>query len=215
MSFWVLVNGSPSGFFNSDRRLRQGDPLSPYLFVIGMMALTSLINRAERAGFLSACKVKGRAGDGVQLTCLLFADDTLVFCEASQEHMVYLSWILMWFEAISGLKINLDKSEILPVGRVDNVEELAFELGCKVGALPSYFLGLPLGAAHNSIASWDGVEERLRKRLAMWKGQFISKGGRISLIRSKLSTIPIYYMSMLRMPRVVRLRLEKIQRDFL
>ena len=47
----------------------------------------------------------------------------------------------MWFEVISGLKINLDKSEILLVGRVDNVEELAFELGCKVGALPSYYLG--------------------------------------------------------------------------
>lgn len=66
----------------------------------------------------------------------------------------------MWFEAISGLKINLDNRKILPVGRVDNVKELASELGCKVGALPSYYLGLPLGAAHNSVVSWDGVEER-------------------------------------------------------
>ena len=81
--------------------------------------------------------------------------------------------------------------------------------------LPSYYLGLPLGAAHNSVASWDGVEERFWKRLAMWKRQFISKGKRITLIRSTLSTIPIYFMSMLRMPRVVRLRLKKIQRDFL
>ena len=121
----------------------------------------------------------------------------------------------MWFEAISGLKINLDRSEIFPVGRVDNVEELAFESGCKVGALPSYYLGLPLRAAHNSVASWDRVEERFWKRLVMWKRQFISKGGRITLIRGTLSTIPIYYIFMLRMPRVVRLRLEKIQRDFL
>ncbi|RVX22609.1 putative ribonuclease H protein [Vitis vinifera] len=132
---------------------------SPYLFVIGMKALTNLINRAE----------------------------------ASQEQTVYLSSILMWFEVISGLKINLDNSKILPVGRVDNVKELASEL----------------------VASWDGVEERFWKRLAMWKRQFISKGKRITLIRSTLSTIPIYYMSMLRMPRVVRLRLKKIQRDFL
>ncbi|WJZ82701.1 hypothetical protein VitviT2T_002436 [Vitis vinifera] len=121
----------------------------------------------------------------------------------------------MWFEAISGLRINLDKSEILPVGRVENLEALALKVGCKVGRLPSSYLGIPLGVNHKSVAVWDGVEERFRKRVAMWKRQFISKGGRITLIRSTLSSMPIYLMSLLRMPRVVSLRLEKIQRDFL
>ena len=65
----------------------------------------------------------------------------------------------MWFEAISGLSINLNKSEILLVGKVENVELLAFELGCKVGALPFTYLGLPLGAPHKSVVVWDGVEE--------------------------------------------------------
>ena len=64
----------------------------------------------------------------------------------------------MWFEAISGLRINLDKSEILPVGRVDNLEELALELRCKVGMLSSSYLGLPLGVPHKSVVVWDGVE---------------------------------------------------------
>ena len=81
----------------------------------------------------------------------------------------------MWFEAISSLSINLNKSEILLV-RVENVEVLASKLGCKVGSLPSTYLGLPLGAPHKSVAVWDGVEERMRKRLALWKMQFISKG---------------------------------------
>ena len=121
----------------------------------------------------------------------------------------------MWFEAISGLRISLDKSEILPVGRVENLKVLALEVGCKVGRLPSSYLGLPLGAHHKSIIVWDGVEERFRRRLAMWKRQFISNGGRITLIRSTLSSMPIYLMSLLRIPRVVSLRLEKIQRDFL
>ncbi|RVW92610.1 hypothetical protein CK203_039397 [Vitis vinifera] len=114
-----------------------------------------------------------------------------------------------------GLRINLDESEILPMGRVENIEMLALELGCKVGALPSTYLGLPLGAPHKSMAVWDGVEERIWNRLALWKRQFMSKGERITLIRSTLVSMSIYLMSLMRMPRVVKLRLKQIQRDFL
>ena len=84
-----------------------------------------------------------------------------------------------------------------------------------MGSHPSTYLGMPLGAPFNSVATWDGIEERFRKRLAMWKRQHISKGGRITLIRSTLSSLPIYFMSILHLPRVVRMRLEQIQRDFL
>ena len=114
-----------------------------------------------------------------------------------------------------GLRINLDKSELIPVGCVENVEALAAELGCKVGSLPSSYLGLPLGAPFKSFAAWDGVEERFRKRLTMWKRQYISKGGRLTLIWSTLASLLIYFMFVLTLPRTVRLRLEQIQRDFL
>ena len=60
--------------------------------------------------------------------------------------MSYLSWILVWFEALLGLRINLDKSSILPMGRGENMESLVLELGCKIGSLPTEYLGLPLGA---------------------------------------------------------------------
>ena len=62
----------------------------------------------------------------------------------------------MWFETISGLKVNLDKSDLILVGRVENVDDLACELGCKVGSLPSTYLGMPLGAPFNSVVAWDG-----------------------------------------------------------
>ncbi|RVW17151.1 Serine protease SPPA, chloroplastic [Vitis vinifera] len=75
--------------------------------------------------------------------------------------------------------------------------------------------GMPLGAPFKSSGIWDGIEERFKRRLAMWKRQYISKGGRITLIRSTLSNLPIYFMSIFQIPRAVRIRLEKIQRDFL
>ena len=108
-SFSVLVNGTSKGFFQSSRGLRQGDLFSPYLFVIAIEVFSSFLKKAMDGGFMSGCKVKGRNEERVQISHLLFADDTLVFCQASQDQLTYLSWLLMWFEAVSGLKINLEK----------------------------------------------------------------------------------------------------------
>ena len=84
-----------------------------------------------------------------------------------------------------------------------------------MGSLSFTYLGLPLGAPFKSVTVWDGVKERFRRRLAMWKRQYLSKGGRATLIRSTLSNLPIYFMSLLRLPSLIRWRLEQIQRDFL
>ena len=121
----------------------------------------------------------------------------------------------MWFEAISRLRINLSKSEIIPMGMISNVETLAIELGCGVGSLLTTYLGLPLGEPHKSVRVWDSIEERFGNRLASWKRQYISKGRRLTLIQSTLSSLPIYFLSLIRIPRVVCARLEKNQRDFL
>ena len=114
----------------------------------------------------------------------------------------------MWFEALFGLKINMDKSELIPVRNVDNAEELAVVLGCKVGSLPFTYLGLPLGTHYNSSKVRDGVEERFRKILAKWKRQYISKGSRVTLIKSTMSNLPLYLMFILHVPRKVKQRLE-------
>ena len=83
MKFFVLVNGSPSGFFQSSRGLRQGDPLSSYLFVIVMLVFSYLLRRAISGGYLSSWQVRDKSSDGIPISHLLFACDTLVFCEAS------------------------------------------------------------------------------------------------------------------------------------
>ena len=95
------------------------------------------------------------------------------------------------------------------------MDRAAAVFGCKVGNLPTTYLGLPLGAPHNSCRVWDGVEERFKRKLATWKKQYLSKGGRLTLIKSTLSNLPIYFMSLFVIPRKVRLKLEKIQREFL
>ncbi|RVW17079.1 hypothetical protein CK203_076004 [Vitis vinifera] len=88
----------------------------------------------------------GCGGERGRLTVshLLFADDTLIFCKARREQLSNLSWILAWFEAASGLRINLAKSVLIPVGEVDEMEELAAELGCKWGLYPLFIWGCPL-----------------------------------------------------------------------
>ncbi|KAJ9707979.1 hypothetical protein PVL29_000172 [Vitis rotundifolia] len=213
--FSILINGVPAGFFSNSKGLRQGDPISPYLFVLGMEVLSTLLRRAVEGGFLTGCRLRGRGGGELPVTHLLFADDTIIFCEARKDQLTTLSWILAWFEAASGLRINLAKSVLIPVGVVDNLEELAIELGCRTGALPTVYLGLPLGAHHKASSVWDGVEERMRRRLAHWKRQYISKGGRITLIKSTLASIPLYLLSIVRIPKAIAKRLEKLQRDFL
>ncbi|XP_034681036.1 uncharacterized protein LOC117910970 [Vitis riparia] len=134
--FSVLINGVPEGFFSSSKGPRQGDPISPYLFVLGMEVLSALIRRAVQGNFITGCRLRGRGGAEMNVSHLLFADDTIIFCEARKEHLTYPGWILAWFEAASGLRINLAKSELIPVGEIDNIEEMAVELGCRVGSLP-------------------------------------------------------------------------------
>ena len=95
------------------------------------------------------------------------------------------------------------------VGEVENVDQLALELGCKIGTLSTTYLGLPLGSRQTLINVWDGVEEKFRRKLALWKRQYISKGGRLTFIRSMMSNLPIYTMSLFWMPRGVSSRLRK------
>ena len=120
--------------------------------------------------------MRDNGGNEVQVSHLLFADDTLVYSEDSRDQILYLSWVLLWFEALSRMRINLDESSILPVGDVENLDLLALELGCKVGSLPTTYLGLPLGARHKSTKVWDAVEEKFRERLTYGKDNTSPKG---------------------------------------
>jgi hypothetical protein len=213
--FSILVNGTPSGFFSSSRGLRQGDPLSPLLFVVFMEALSRMLTAALDHGNLTGFSVGSRDSEALVMNHLLFADDTLIFCGAQEEQIRHLRCIFLCFEAASSLRINLGKSEIVPIGEVEDVEGLANLLGCRVASLPMTYLGLPLGASYKSTSIWNGVIKKMERRLVGWKRMYLSKGARLTLINSTLSNIPTYYLSLFPIPMRVANRLDKIQKDFL
>ena len=141
---------------------------------------------------MTGCQVRGKAKEVVKIFHLLFADDTLVFCEACKVQMAYLSWLLMRFKVILDLKINLDKSELIPVGEGNDIDDLAFELGCKVGGLPSSYLGLPLGASFESNLWWFGMEWKsgFEKNWPCGRDNISPKGGELPLFEAPCLVCP-------------------------
>ena len=99
--------------------------------------------------------------------------------------------LLICIEAVFGLKVTLAKSVLFPVSNVDNVVELAGLLECETYSLPLKYFGLPLGAHFKTKSSRDGIVEKFERRLASWKRMYLSKGGRVTLIKSTLSNLRI------------------------
>ena len=121
-----MVSGSPCGFFESLRGLRQGDPLSLLLFVLVVEALGRMLNKAVHDGHMLRFGVGRLEGRSLAVSHLLFVDDILIFCDADLDQVLFLRMILIWFEAVSSLKINLGNSELVLVGMEHNLD-----LGCK------------------------------------------------------------------------------------
>jgi hypothetical protein len=194
--FSVLINGAPCGYFGSSRGVRQGDPLSPFLFDLVMEAFSRMINAIISRGLITGFSVGSSEQTRVVVSHLLFADDTLVFCGADERQISHIGALLVCFEAVSGLKINLPKSALIPVGSVVDIDHLAELLGCGTSLLPLKYLGLQLGASFKHKAMWAELVDLMSRRLAPWKRSYLSKGGRIALIKSTLSNLPTYMMSL-------------------
>ena len=164
--FSILVNGSPEGFFGSSRGLRQGDPLSSLLFLLIMEVLSKILKKTEENNLIWGFQVGAVNSVGVQISHLLFADDTILFCNASKEQLLSIRLALSCFQAFMGSKVNVGKSEIVPVGEVNNLAALASILQCRVGSLPMKYLGMPLGTSFKTASIWNLILEKMEKKLS-------------------------------------------------
>ncbi|CAN1356356.1 Putative ribonuclease H protein At1g65750 [Linum perenne] len=146
---------------------------------------------------------------------ILFADNAMVFCDATSYQVRSILASLVCFESITGLRVNLHKSSLFPVGIVSDASTFADIVGCQLSAFPTTYLGLPLGVKSFSEAIWDPVIVSMEKRVQSWKTRFLSFGGRIALLKSVLSGLPVYYMSLFKAPMKVVKKLESIQSRFM
>ncbi|CAN0921774.1 Transposon TX1 uncharacterized 149 kDa protein [Linum grandiflorum] len=212
--FSVLVNGEASGYFQSSRGLRQGDSLSPYLFIVVMEVLSAILKKMQDSDLVGGFYMNDALRLGL-VSHILYADDAMLFCDASIEQVRMLAAALICFESITGLRVNLHKSSMFVIGEVLDASVLASIFGCQIEDFPTTYLGLPLGDLGNKARVWDPVIYNLEKRLEGWKAKFLSLGARVTLLQSVLSNLPVYFMSMFKAPTSVIARVEKMQRRFL
>jgi hypothetical protein len=210
-----LINGESSGIFSSSRGIRQGDPLSPFLFVIVMEALSRMMAATKDSGLVFGFSMGTRNDPELSVSYLLFADDTFVFCGANENQLRNLLCLFQCFEAVSGLKLTCQSLRLFQLVKWRMLIGWRAFFNCRVAGLPMKYLGLPLGAPYKSTTIWNDIVEKMRRKWAGWKKTYLSKGGRLTPIKSTLSNLPMYFLSLFPIPVNVVNRLEKLQRDFL
>jgi len=210
---FVLVNGSPTKEFRPTRDLRQGDPLGPFLFLIVGEGLVVLVRQALKARLIKGVKVERNE---VEVCVLQFTNNTMFMYEDSYNSVFTIKAILRCYEIASGLKINFHKSKLVGI----NVERnalgfLASTLICAFMGVPFKYLGIVFGGNPRKTSLWELILNKLSDRLSAWKGRFLSLTGRICLVKSVLTVIPLFYLSFFKALVSVYNKIISIQRSFL
>nr|GEW19666.1 RNA-directed DNA polymerase, eukaryota [Tanacetum cinerariifolium] len=190
----ILVNGSPTEEFQFYKGLKQGDPLSPFLFILVMERLHLSFQRVVDTGMFKGLTLN----DSLCLSRMFYADDAI--------------FVGQWSD---GLKINLRKSKIMGVN-VDYscVNQAAVTLGCQILDTPVMYLGTKVGGNMSRVQAWQEVVEKVKAPLSKWKMNTLFIGGRLTLLKSVLGSFPIFHMSIFRVPSKILQLLESIRGRF-
>lgn len=209
----VVVNGAVSDIIVPTRGLRQGDPLSPYLFILCAEGLSFLLSRCVRNKSLSACSV-ARGAPGV--SHLFFADDSLIFFKATMGEAQMIKSCLLKYEKMSGQSVNFNKSCMVFSRNVGAHEAslVAAELGVLIVDSIGKYLGLPLGVGKNKKEVLGYLETKLKQRIGGWNKRILSRAGKEILLKCVAQALPTYTMSIYHLPITFCSNLEKIMNRF-
>ena len=199
VSYQVIRNGVEVGPIIPSRGFRQGDPLSPYLFIICVEVLSSLIRNRERAGLIHGVKV---ARSTPAVSHLFFADDCLLFFKANHTEARIMKSLLAVYGAASGQQVNYNKSVLSFSANVDeaSLRQVCGILEVSATSIHGTYLGLPslIGRKKNDVFSF--IKERVWLRIQGWNQKLLSRAGKEIMLKTVAQAIPNYTMNIYLLP---------------
>jgi ribonuclease HI len=199
-NYEILVNGAPTGHIRPTRGIRQGDPISPYLFLMCAEALSAIMTRAESRGELSGVPTSKK---GPRLNHLFFADDSLLFCKTTPLHWQRLTELLGAYEMASGQRLNQAKTSIYFSRNTpqDTQQEILRLAGIPSTQRYDKYLGLPALVGKSRTQAFKSIKDRVWRRIGDWKLNFLSQAGKEVLLKAVIQAIPTFSMSIFLLPK--------------
>ena len=199
-SFSILINGKPYGNVHPTRGIHQGDHLSvPYLFLLCAEGFTSLLAKAKMERHIKGVSICRRAP---KISIVMFADDSLFFCQATQTEVVVVNVVLQTYANASGQCINMEKSSVFfnsntPIGQKSGD---CVSPRCEGGGAIESYLGLPTLVGRTKYQTFSFLKDQVWKKLQGWKDKLFSKAGKEVLIQAVAQSIPTYAMGVFQLP---------------
>ncbi|XP_035551510.1 uncharacterized protein LOC118349853 [Juglans regia] len=209
VSYSVLVNGKPGRKFKPSRGLRQGDPISPYLFILCAKGLSALLNSSEERGLTKGVTL---ARGGTRINHLLFADDCVLFGRANCEEWENLMEVLKVYERASGQFLNKEKTSIFFSSNTKSVcKDLILRDGGSIvcGSYEKY-LGLPSVVGRSKHNTFKSIKDRIWQKISCWKNRFLSTAGKEVLLKAVLQAVPTYTMSVFKIPKSLCIEINRM-----
>jgi hypothetical protein len=213
VTYSIIVNGQPVGHIKPMKGLRQGDPISPYLFLICAEDLSAMLIQAELRGVISGVPISKR---GPKISHLFFADDSLLFCKVNLVEWRRLTKILDKYEVASGQKLNKDKTSIFFSRNTSakRREEITRLSGLQAMEKYEKYLGLPTLVGKSRTKAFKSIQDRVWNQLQNWKVKFLSQVGKEILLKAVVQAIPTYCMSVFLLPIILCKEINKLMQKF-
>ncbi|XP_042974636.1 uncharacterized protein LOC122306268 [Carya illinoinensis] len=202
MTTRMKVDGEPQQNFTPSRGIRQGDPISPYLFILYVEALSALLQKTEVMGEITSAPI-GRGP--TKVSYLFFANDNLLFCQALPKELTKVIGILDLYEQASGQMLNEEKSSVFfNKNTLKEEQELILQLaGIKSTGTFEKYLGLPAVLGRAKIAAFHSLIDRTWSWVVNWKTNHLSAAGKEILLKAGFQIVQLSFASKAKLEDVV------------